>query len=49
MNVTEIKLNEIVESNYCRYDLHSACVRGENDALTCAKCVADSASEIVRF
>ena len=44
-----IKLNEIVESDYCCYDLDSACVRGENDALTCAKCVADSASEIVRF
>ncbi|MGZ8937241.1 MAG: hypothetical protein ACXW02_07140 [Halobacteriota archaeon] len=44
-----IKLNKIVESNYCRYDLHSACVKGENDALTCAKCVADSASEIVRL
>ena len=43
-----MQLNEIVLSNYCRYDLHSGCVRGEGDALTCAKCVADSAAEIVR-
>jgi len=48
MSVTEFKLNQIVESNYCRYDLHSGCVRGEADAATCAKCVAESAAEIVR-
>jgi hypothetical protein len=45
---TEFKLNQIVESNYCRYDLHSGCVQGEADATTCAKCVAESAAEIVR-
>jgi hypothetical protein len=39
----DIKLSEIVESNYCRCDLHSACVKGENnDSLTCAKCTADT-------
>jgi hypothetical protein len=43
------QLNEIVESNYCRYDLHSACAKGENDSISCTKCIADSASEIVRF
>ena len=43
-----MQLNEIVLSNYCRYDLHSGCVREEGDALTCATCVADSAAEIVR-
>jgi|GEM_PF-502213 hypothetical protein len=48
MSVTEFKLNQIVESNYCRYDLHSGCVQGEADATTCAKCVAESAAEIVR-
>jgi hypothetical protein len=48
MNVTEFKLSKIVESNYCRYDLHSGCVQGEADAATCARCVAESSSEIVR-
>jgi hypothetical protein len=43
-----IQLNEIVLNNYCRYDLHSGCVRGEEDTLTCARCVADAAAEIVR-
>ena len=39
----DIKLSEIVESSYCRCDLHSACVKGENnDTLTCAKCTADT-------
>jgi hypothetical protein len=49
MSVTENKLNEIVLNNYCRYDLHSGCVKGEVDTATCAKCVANSAAEIVRF
>jgi hypothetical protein len=43
-----MQLNEIVLNNYCRYDLHSGCVRGEEDTLTCARCVADAAAEIVR-
>jgi hypothetical protein len=43
-----IQLNEIVLNNYCRYDLHSGCVRGEENTLTCARCVADAAAEIVR-
>ena len=43
-----MQLNEIVLNNYCRYDLHSGCVRGEGGTLTCAKCVAESAAEIVR-
>ena len=43
-----VQLNEIVLNNYCRYDLHSGCVRGEGDIATCAKCVAESAAEIVR-
>jgi hypothetical protein len=43
-----IQLNEIVLSNYCRYDLHSGCVRGEIDTAICAKCIADAAAEIVR-
>jgi hypothetical protein len=42
------QLNEIVLNNYCRYDLHSGCVKGEADTTTCAKCVAESAAEIVR-
>ncbi|MGZ4864204.1 MAG: hypothetical protein ACXV7G_08795 [Halobacteriota archaeon] len=48
MNVTEFKLNQIVESNYCRYDIHSGCVHGEVDTAACASCVAESAAEIVR-
>ena len=45
----DIKLHEIVESNYCKYDLYSACVKGENTEIhTCAKCIADAAGEIVR-
>ena len=48
MNVTEFKLNQIVESNYCRYDIHSGCVHGEVDAAACASCVAESVAEIVR-
>ena len=43
-----VQLNEIVLNNYCRYDLHSGCVRGEEYTLTCARCVADAAAEIVR-
>ena len=43
-----MQLNEIVLNNYCRYDLHSGCVRGEEYNLTCARCVAESAAEIVR-
>jgi hypothetical protein len=43
------QLNEIVLNNYCRYDLHSGCVKREPDAPTCATCVAGSASEIVRI
>ena len=43
-----MQLNEIVLNNYCRYDLHSGCVRGEEDTLTCARCVADASAEIVR-
>lgn len=42
------QLNEIVLNNYCRYDLHSGCVKGEADTTTCVKCVAESATEIVR-
>jgi hypothetical protein len=43
-----VQLKDIVESTYCRYDLYSECVRGDDDTLTCAKCIADSAAEIVR-
>ena len=43
-----MQLNEIVLNNYCRYDLHSGCVGGEEDTLTCARCVAESAAGIVR-
>jgi hypothetical protein len=43
----DIKLSEIV--NYCRYDLHSACVKGEADTTTCAKCTADAFREIIRY
>jgi hypothetical protein len=45
----EIKLGKIDESKYCRYDLYSPCVRGDNDLLTCAKCTADSFRDIARF
>ena len=41
-------LTETVESAICKFDLHSGCVRGEEDTLTCARCVADAAAEIVR-
>ncbi|MGZ5521110.1 MAG: hypothetical protein ACXWET_05030 [Halobacteriota archaeon] len=48
--MVNIKLPEIVKSNYCRYDLHSACVKGENtDIHTCAKCTADAFREIIRY
>ncbi len=46
----DVKLAEIVHSNYCYYDLHSGCVKGlelPNDAV-CGKCVADAHAEIVR-
>ncbi|MGZ4864991.1 MAG: hypothetical protein ACXV5H_08510 [Halobacteriota archaeon] len=43
-----VQLNEIVLNNYCRYDLHSGCVRGECDNTTCAACVAEAAADIVR-
>jgi hypothetical protein len=49
MSVTALKLSQIVEGNYCRYDLHSGCVQGEADAATCTKCMAESAAEIVRI
>jgi len=48
IEVVESKPNQIVESNYCRFDLHSGCVKGERDAATCAKCIYESAGEIVR-
>jgi hypothetical protein len=43
-----MQLSEIILDNYCCYDLHSSCVRGEAAPLTCARCVADAAAEIVR-
>jgi hypothetical protein len=41
-------LSETVKSNFCQFDLHSECANGEADAAICAKCVADTAAEIVR-
>jgi hypothetical protein len=50
VNKMNAQLDEIVESNYCRYDLHSACVKGENTEIhTCAKCTADAFREIIRY
>ncbi len=46
----DIKLAEIVQSNYCYFDLFSGCVKGlelPNDAV-CGKCVAAAHAEIVR-
>ena len=47
----EIQLSEIVQSNYCYYDLHSGCVKGLEmpDAEVCTKCAADAHAEIVRL
>jgi hypothetical protein len=41
-------LTETAKSTFCQFDLHSECANGEADAATCAKCVAESAVEIVR-
>jgi hypothetical protein len=47
------KMNELLtdtaKSTFCQFDLHSECANGEADAATCAKCVAESAAEIVRI
>lgn len=46
----DIKLSDIVKSNYCYYDLHSGCVKGLElpDNTVCSKCVADAHGEIIR-
>ncbi|MGZ4904643.1 MAG: hypothetical protein ACXVIF_01950 [Halobacteriota archaeon] len=46
----EVKLSEIVKSNYCYYELYSGCVKGlelPSDAV-CGKCVAEAHSAIIR-
>ncbi len=47
MNVV---LTDIVNNNYCYYELHSGCVKGLEmpDDGVCRKCVADAFTEIVR-
>ncbi len=46
----DVKLSDIVKSNYCYYDLYSGCVKGLEmpHSETCSKCVADAHSEIIR-
>ncbi len=43
-------LSDIVQSNYCYYDLHSGCVKGLEmpHTETCTKCVAAAHADIVR-
>ena len=42
-------LTETVQGAICKFDLHSECASGEADAAVCARCVAESAAEIVRI
>ncbi|HEX7514102.1 MAG TPA: hypothetical protein VF393_00695 [archaeon] len=42
-------LTETVQGTICKFDLHSECASGEADAAVCARCVAESAVEIVRI
>ncbi len=42
-------LTETVQSTVCKFDLHSECASGEAEAAVCARCVAESAAEIVRI
>ncbi len=43
-------LSDIVQSNYCYFELYSGCVKGlEMPCVkTCGKCVADAHADIVR-
>ncbi len=45
-----VKLSEIVKSNYCYYDLHSGCVKGLElpNAIVCGRCVAEAHADIVK-
>ncbi len=49
-NKMDVKLSDIVKSNYCYYDLYAGCVKGLEmpHSETCSKCVADAHSEIIR-
>ncbi len=46
----DVKLSEIVKSNYCYYELHSGCVKGLEmpHTETCRRCVAEAHADIVR-
>ncbi len=46
----DVKLSEIVKSNYCYYELHSGCVKGLElpDDEVCHKCVAEAHADIVK-
>ncbi len=46
----DVKLAEIVQSNYCYFDLFSGCVKGlelPNDEV-CRKCIAGAHADITR-
>ncbi len=48
--MSDVKLAQIVQSNYCYFDLYSGCVKGldrPNDQI-CGKCIAAAHMEIVR-
>ncbi len=46
----EVKLPEIVQSNYCYFDLFSGCVKGieRPDDVVCRRCVAAAHADITR-
>ncbi len=50
VNEMEVKLAEIVQSNYCYFDLYSGCVKGLElpDDAVCGKCIAEAHAAIVR-